>query len=226
MNLRQPLAAAAVGLTVLVLAVTSIGLGASVLEHRAQARLDTTLTRPLATLLPEGQVHDVGVTDSPALLAARHDRVQQAVVHGTTGGHDVLMIVREYSRASRHAESVSWQVDGISFAPGWNHVSDENGTYLDRARTTVGGHRYEVTASADLARVEKGQSVEVRAGALTVDGSPLRLADAPASVRSELAPVRFAVPDPQAHAQVRSIWFDEQGAGVELYARDVSARRA
>lgn len=229
MTVRRALAAAVVALVV-VGAVTALVVGGLALECRAATRLDAAVSAPLAALLPGGQVGETDVTDSPALLAERRDRVQQAVLHGRSEGHDVLMIVREYDRPRATAQSVSWQISGIAFAPGWAGVRAEGGAYTARARATVDGHLYEVTASARPGGPQGGggqaPTAVVEAAALTVDGSALAVAEAPAVVRTALAPVAVAVPDPQAGAEGRSVWFDEQGAGVELYARDVSARRA
>lgn len=231
MTVRRALAATTVALVVVIAALTALVVGGLALEHRAATRLDAAVSTPLAALLPDGQRGETDVTDSPALLAERHDRVQQAVLHGRSEGHDVLMIVREYDRPSATAQSVSWQVSQVAFAPGWAGVRAEGGAYTARARATVDGHLYEVTASARPGDPQgsdgaQASTVRVEADALTVDGSPLTVAEAPTAVRSALAPVSVAVPDPQAGATVRSVWFDEQGAGVELYARDVSARRA
>ena len=228
MTVRRTLLAATAGLVLLLGAVVALGAGALALEHRAGARLDAAVSSPLAALLPDGRVDDVDVTDSPALLAARRDHLQQAVLHGRSAGLDVLTIVREYDRPRATAESVSWEVSGIAFAPGWANVRADGGAYTDRARTTVDGHVYEVTASVPPAGgADAGgagpSTVVVSAGSLSVDGAPLDPADAPEAVRSALAPVTVAVPDPRADAAVRRVWFDEAGVGVELYARDVSA---
>ena len=231
MTVRRVLLATTVGLVLLVGAVVALGAGALALEHRAGARLDAAVSAPLDALLPDGRVDEVDVTDSPALLAARRDHLQQTVVHGRSGDHDVLTIVRGYDRSRATADSVSWEVSGIAFAPGWANVRADGGAYTDRARTTVDGHVYEVTASARPAEGggaggERAATVVVRAAAPTVDGAPLDPADAPEAVRAALAPVAVAVPDAQADATVRRVWFDEAGAGLELYARDVSAGRA
>lgn len=234
MTVRRTLVTATVGLVVVIGAVAALGLGALALERRAATRLDATMAVPVARLVPDGQVGDVDVTDSPALLAARRGSVQQVVAHASTDGHDVLLVVRRYGRDAQRAQSVSWEVSGITFAPGWANVRSDHGAYTDRARTTVDGHVYEVVASARTAGSEgtdgaggaQAPTMLVEAGALTVDGSPLAVADAPPAVRAALAPVTLAVPDPRAGARARRVWFDERGAGVELYARDVSAARA
>lgn len=232
MTVPRTLLAATAGLALLLGAVVALGAGALALEHRAGAHLDAAVSVPLAALLPDGRVDDVDVTDSPALLAARRDRLQQAVLHGRSAGHDVLTVVRGYDRPRATVESVSWEVSGIAFAPGWANVRAPGGAYTDRARTTVGGHVYEVTASTgpaqDRAQREGAAgagapTVVVRAATLAVDGAPLAPADAPQAVRAALAPVTVAVPDARAGAAVRRVWFDEAGVGVELYAQDVSA---
>lgn len=222
MNARRMLLTTATGLFVVIAAVGAlVGVGL-VLEGRAHADLGKKLTQPMAVLLPGGQVQSVDVTDSPALLAARRDRVQQAVVQGRSEGRDVLVIVREYDRDSHRADSVSWQVEDIAFAPGWTPVTADDGSYGNRARTTIEGHHYEVTASAALATGGNASTAVVQVGALTVDGASLPLADAPPAVRRDLGPVSLPVPDPSSGAGVRSVWFDQQGVGVELYAQDVS----
>lgn len=226
MDVKKFLLIAAAGLVVLIAAVAALGVGALVLENRAHDRLDAALSKPLAALLPDGQVEDVDVTDSPALLAGRRDRIQQTLLQGSTGGHDVLVIVREYDREAQRAESISWELGGIAFAPGWTNVRAADGAYTDRATATVDGHDYEVTASADLEADGDETAVVVQVGALTADGEPLPLGGAPAAVRTALAPVSFPVPDPRAGAEVRQVWFDEQGLGAEMYARDADARRA
>lgn len=220
MTTHRPLITAGVGLLVVVAAVTALGIGGLALERRAHERLGAAMAEPLAALLPDGQVRSVDVTDSPALLAERRDRVQQAVVDGTSGGHDVTVIVREYRREEQRAESVSWEVGGVAFAPGWRPVRAGSGAWTDRARTTVDGHAYEVTASVAPEDGGDGATVVAAAGSLTRDGAPLALAEAPAAVRSAVAPVPFAAPDPPAGAQVRRAWFDEDGLGVEMYAQD------
>lgn len=210
------------GLVVVIGAAAALGLGGLALEHRAHAHLNAALTPLAALLLPHGDVQSVDVTDSPALLASRRDRVRQVVVDGRVDDHEVMVIVHGYSRKAKRARSASWQVEGIDFAAGWTNVMADHGSYDDRARTTMDGHDYEVTASARPGGGRDAMTVVVGAAALTVDGAPLPLADAPAAVRRALRPVSFPATDWRVNAQVRSVWFDQQGAGVELVARGVA----
>lgn len=199
---------------------TALAAGAWALETRAADRLDAGMDEHVRQLLPGGSVESVEVTDSPALLAGRREHVQQTVARGRTADDlPVLVLVREFDSGTGRAESVSWQLEGLPLAPGWAPVRGDAGEYRNEAERELDGHRVTVTAVVEVV----GSTVTARPGRVTVDGADVPLEQAPAAVRESLAAVTAAVPLPEAGGAVGSVWFAEDGLGVELRAADVDA---
>lgn len=211
------------GMVIVTVLAVGVVLGGVALEVRAADRLDTTMGKRAQGLLPSGQIDAAHVTDDPALLAARRPRVQQTIVDGRgADGHPVMLIVREYDRETRRAQSVSWNIEGLQLAPGWTGLRSDNGAYRNRAVRQVDGHRVEVSGAARI----DGSQIAIAPDRITIDGAPVELGDAPAAVQRSLSPLTIGMPLVQAGAAVRSLWFDEAGLGLEVYARDVSTGKA
>ena len=213
-------------ITVLIVLVAPLALGGGLVagavasDTGATEDLEVEMVEHAEGLLPGGRVDAAEVTDTPALVAALRDHVQQTLLAGhSSDGHPVRMIVREYDMPSRHAESVSWYVEGLQLAPGWTAVSSARGVALNEAELLVDGQVVVVSAAARL----EGSTLVVTPDTITVDGAPVSLADAPAPVRTALVPVSTPVPLPDAGAAVGEVWFDERGVAVALEAEDVDA---
>lgn len=190
---------------------------ATTFDGRTADDLEATMVEHAGGLLPGAGGRRRGDGHSGA---GSREHVQQTVLDGrSSDGHPVRLFVREYDLATRHAESVSWYVEGLQLAPGWTAVSSDSGVALNQAEMSVDGHQVVVSAAARL----EGSSLVVTLEALTVDGAPVALADAPAEVRDALVPVSTPVPLPEAGAAVGEVWFDERGFAVALEVEDVDA---
>jgi hypothetical protein len=204
------------GLTLLVLA----GVGILMVDRHVGDSLDNSMATHAKRLIPGGRIISAEVTDDPALLAVRRERVQQTMVSARTADDKpVLMILREYNRDTRQAQSVSWQVGGIQLAPGWTAVMDERGVALNKAYTQIDGHRITVSAKAEVS----GDTLTVAPATLSIDGREVPISGAPSRIRTELRTLEVRTPLPGAHVVARAVWFDEYGVGVDLYGRNVHA---
>lgn len=184
-------------------------------EQVLSAQLDAQMVPVAQTLLPEGSLDVVQVTDDPAMLALLSPRRQQTVAEGVDSlGGRVYLIIREFDTDTSTAVSASWLLLDREFANGLLQSTALNAPY---AEGVIDGRHLEVQIAA---RVE-GDVVVIEVYDVSIDGQRVEFDDLSEEIRTVLAPVRIPVPFPQSAAVVSGVSFMESEVTVELNARDL-----
>jgi hypothetical protein len=166
--------------------VVATGVGLWRAEVAAGGRLDRAMRAHAAHLLPGGTIDHVEVTDDPALLAERRERIQQAYVRGTTAGGDpALLIVHQSDLDGGRSDWVDWSIT-VGALDGFTRVGDV--VHAEWLRSRV-DESLEVRLGASW----EGDELVVAPAAWRRDGAPLDAASVPAAIR-DAAVRRVAFP--------------------------------